>query len=132
MSRLSTLLVGVTALIIAFALTLAPAPVRAASPAEGVTIEVLAEYPSKTPGVEKVLFRRMTLAPGATWSFTVPAQSLCHATAGELEVMDKTTGKTMVFKVGDRWDTSPGHEVTLTNHGSVDHQHEFYTMIVAK
>jgi hypothetical protein len=99
---------------------------------EGVSIDVLAEYASKTQGVEKILFRRITLRPGASWTFTVPAQSLCHATKGELEVADQTTGENHTFKAGDRWDTSPGHKVTLSNKGSVDHEHLFYTMIVKK
>ena len=84
---------------------------------EGVSIEVLAEYESKTPGLEKVLFRRITLKPGASWTLTVPAQSLCQGTKGVLEVNDQTAGKTYTFKAGDRWDTSPGHTVTLSNKG---------------
>ena len=99
---------------------------------EGVSIEVLAEYESKTQGVEKILFRRITLKPGASWTLTVPAQSLCQATKGQLEVSDETTGQTHTFKPGDRWDTSPGHKVTLSNKGAVDHEHLFYTMIVKK
>ena len=42
------------------------------------------------------------------------------------------SGETVVHKVGDRWITSPGHEVTLTNRGTIDHEHLFYTMIAAK
>ena len=99
---------------------------------EGVTMEVLAEYASQTPGLEKVLFRKLTLKPGASWTFNVPAQSLCQGTKGELEVNDQTAGKTYTFKAGDRWDTSPGHKVTLSNKGTVDHEHLFYTMIVKK
>jgi uncharacterized cupin superfamily protein len=118
--------------LVAAILLILPGKGWAAELPEGVSMEVLAEYPSKTPGVEKVLFRKMALKPGATWTFTVPAQSLCHATKGELEVADQTTGKTHVFKVGDRWDTSPGHKVTLTNKGTVDHEHLFYTMVVKK
>ncbi len=82
---------------------------------KGVTIEVLAEYSSKTPGVEKILFRKITMRPGATWTLTEPAQSLCQGTKGELEAVDHTSGKTIIHEVGDRWDTTPGHNVTLTN-----------------
>ncbi len=99
---------------------------------EGVSIEVLAEYPSKTPGVEKILFRKITLKPGASWTLTAPAQSLWHGTKGELEVFDHTSGKTVVHKAGDRWATTPGVEVTLTNKGTIDHEHLFYTMVVKK
>ena len=96
---------------------------------EGVTIEVIAEYASQTPGVEKILFRKIVMKPGSSMTFTEP---LCQGTKGELEVVDHTSGETIVHKAGDRWDTSPGHEVTLTNRGTVDHEHLFYTMVVAK
>ena len=99
---------------------------------EGVSIEVIAEYASKTPGIEKVLFRKITMKPGSSWTFTVPAQSLCQGTKGVLEVVDQTDVRTYTFKAGDRWDTSPGHTVTLSNKGTVDHEHLFYTMIVKK
>ena len=117
--------------ILAIALVAAPGQSRAQLP-EGITVEVLAEYTSKTPGVEKVLFRKITLKPGASWTFTESAQSLCQGTKGELEVVDHTSGETFIRKAGDRWDTSPGHEVTLTNKGTVDHEHLFYTMVVKK
>ncbi len=31
----------------------------------GVTLEVLAEYPSTDPGIEKIVVKKFTLAPGA-------------------------------------------------------------------
>ncbi len=115
--------------ILAIALVAPPGQSRADLP-EGVSIVVLAEYPSKTPGVEKVLFRKITLKPGASWTFTVPAQSLCQGTKGVLEVTNHASGKTTIRKAGDRWDTTPGEKVTLANKGTVDHEHLFYTMIV--
>jgi len=129
MLRLSSLIVGAASL--AFAFLAVPGTGQAGLP-EGVTIEVIAEYPSQTPGVEKILFRRIVMKPGASMSFTEPAQSLCQGTKGELEVVDHTTGETFIFKAGDRWDTSPGHEVTLTNRSSVDHEHLFYTLVPAE
>ena len=129
MLRFSSLIVA--AALLAFAILAVPGKGQAGGLPDGVSIEVLAEYASKTPGVEKILFRRMTLKPGASWSLTVPAQSVCQATKGELVVTDHTSGETLVFNTGDRWDTSPGHEVTLSNRGTVDHEHLFYTMIAA-
>ena len=99
---------------------------------EGVSIDVIVEYPSMTQGVEKILFRKMTLKPGASLSLTVPAQSVCQGTMGEILVVNHTTGDDVTFKAGDRWVTTPGHEVTLSNPGSVDHEHLFYTLIAAK
>ena len=129
MLRLSSLIVGAAAL--AFAFLAVPGASQAGLP-EGVTIEVIAEYPSETPGVAKILFRRITLKPGVSWTFTVPAQSVCQGTKGELVVVDHTSGETFNFKAGDRWYTVPGHEVTLTNPGSVDHEHLFYTLVPAE
>jgi len=99
---------------------------------QGVTIDVLAKYPSKTPGVKEILFRKITIAPGASWSLTVPAQSVCQGTKGVLEVVNKTTGKTTIFKSGERWSTIPGHKVTLSAKGTEAHEHLFYTMMPKK
>jgi len=130
MSRISSLLIAAAAMAMVF--LVAPVTSRAAGLPEGVTIDVLAEYPSMTPGVEKILFRKITLKPGASWNLTVPAQSLCQGTRGEAKLVNHTTGKTTMHKVGDRWATSPGHKVTLSNPGTVDHEHHFYTMVTAK
>ena len=129
MLRFSSLIIGAASL--AFAFLAVPGASQAGLP-EGVTIEVIAEYPSETPGVAKILFRRITLKPGVSWTFTVPAQSVCQGTKGELVVVDHTSGETFNFKAGDRWYTVPGHEVTLTNPGSVDHEHLFYTLVPAE
>jgi len=130
MPRLKNLFIAVASLAIAFLAV--PSTGHAAGLPEGVSIEVLAEYPSKTPGVEEILFRKIVLKPGASWTLTVPDQSLCQGTKGELEVVDQTSGETFNFKVGDRWYTTPGHKVTLSNKGTVDHEHLFYTMVVKK
>ncbi len=130
MLRFSSLFIAAASLAIAFLAV--PGTGQAAGLPEGVTIEVIAEYPSMTPGVEKVLFRKIVLKPGASWDLTVPAQSLCQATKGEAKLVDHTSGETVTFKVGDRWFTSPGHEVTLSSTGTVDHEHLFYTLVPTK
>ncbi len=130
MLRFSSLFIGAASLAIAFLAV--PFTGQAAGLPEGVTIEVIAEYPSMTPGVGKILFRKIVLKPGASWDLTVPAQSLCQATKGEAKLVDHTSGETLVFKAGDRWITYPGHEVTLSNPGSVDHEHLFYTLVAAE
>ncbi len=130
MPRLKNLFIAVASLAIAFLAV--PSTGDAAELPEGVSIEVLAEYPSKTPGVEKIIFRKITMKPGASWTLTIPAQSLCQGTKGELEVVDQTSGETFNYKAGDRWYTTPGHKVTLSNKGTVDHEHLFYTMVVKK
>ena len=130
MLRFSSLFIAVASM--AFAFLAAPGTGHAAGLPEGVTLELLAEYPSRTQGVEKILFRKITMKPGASWTLTIPAQSLCQGTKGELEVVDQTSGETLIHKAGERWDTTPGHKVTLTNNGTVDHEHLFYTMVVEK
>ncbi len=130
MLRFSSLLIAAASLAIAFLAV--PSTGQAAGLPEGVTIEVIAEYPSMTPGVEKILFRKIVIKPGVSWDLTVPAQSLCQATKGEAKLVDHTSGETLVLKTGDRWFTSPGHKVTLSSTGTVDHEHLFYTLIAAE
>ncbi len=130
MLRFSSLLIAAASLAIAFLAV--PSTGQAAGLPEGVTIEVIAEYPSMTPGVEKILLRKLVMKPGVSWDLTVPAESVCQGTNGELTAVDHTSGKTYVFKAGDRWSTFPGHEMTLSNPGSVDHEQLFYTLVVAK
>ena len=129
MLRFSSLLVTTTFLAIAL---LAVPGQGWAQPPEGVTIKLIAEYPTKVSGLEKILFRKMSLKPGAAWTLTVPAQSVCQATKGELEVVNQTSGKTIILKVGDRWTTTPGDKVTLSNKGTEDHEHLFYTLVNKK
>jgi hypothetical protein len=130
MLRVSSLIVAASSL--AFAFLAVPGTGQAGGLPEGVSIEVIAEYPSMTPGVEKILFRNLVLKPGAAWDLTVPAQSVCQATKGEAKLVDHTSGETLVLKTGDRWFTSPGHKVTLSNPGTVDHEHLFYTLVPTK
>jgi len=99
---------------------------------DGVTIDVLAEYPTEVSSLENILYRKITLKPGAVWSLTVPDQSVCQGTKGVLEVANQTTGKTVIFKAGDRWATTPGDKVTLSNKGTEDHEHLFYTLVRKK
>ena len=130
MLRFSSLIVAAASL--AFAFLAVPGTGQAGGLPEGVSIEVIAEYPSMTPGVEKILFRKIVIKPGVSWDLTVPAQSLCQATKGEAKLVDHTSGETLVLKTGDRWFTSTGHKVTLSSTGTVDHEHLFYTLIAAE
>ena len=130
MLRISSLFIAVA--LFAPALLSVPSTGFAAGLPKGVEIIVLAEYPSKTPGVVKILFRKIIMQPGASLSMTEPAQSLCQGTKGVLTVVDHTSGKTFIRKAGQRWDTSTGHKVTLTNKGTTVHEHLFYTLVVKK
>ena len=128
MVRMLNLLTATTFLAIA----LLAVPSKGWALPDGVTIDVLAEYPTKVPGLEKILFRKITIKPGASWKLTVPDQSVCQATKGEAQLVNHTSGKTVNFKVGDRWTTTPGDKVTLSNKGTEDHEHLFYTLVRKK
>ena len=43
------------------------APVAAMELPPGVTFKVLAQFPSKIPGIARVELQELTLAPGAKW-----------------------------------------------------------------
>ncbi len=127
MLRFSSVFIAIASLAIAFLAV--PMTGQTAGLPKGVSIDLIAEYKSYTKGVEKILFRNMTIKPGASLTLTVPAQSLCQGTKGVLEVTNHTNGKVTIHKAGDRWATTPGQKVTLANKGSVDHEHLLYTMI---
>ena len=128
MLRTLNLLAATAFLAIAFSI----APNKTWALPDGVTVDVIAEYPTKVPGLEKILFRKITIKPGASWKLTVPDQSVCQATKGEAQLVNHTSGKTVIFKVGDRWTTTAGDNVTLSNNGTEDHEHLFYTMVTKK
>jgi len=128
MLRTLNLLAATAFLAIAFSI----APNKAWALPDGVTVDVIAEYATKVPGLEKILFRKITIKPGASWKLTVPDQSVCQATKGEAQLVNHTSGKTVIFKVGDRWTTTAGDNVTLSNNGTEDHEHLFYTMVTKK
>ena len=130
MLRVSSQLIAVALLSIVF--LVAPSTGDAAGLPEGVTVDVIAKYPSKTPGVKEILYRKITIKAGASWSLTVPAQSVCQGTKGILKVVNHTTGETQIFNAGDRWSTIPGHKVTLSAEGGAAHEHLFYTMVPKK
>ncbi len=69
MLRFSSLFIAAASL--AFAFLAVPGTGQAGGLPEGVSIEVIAEYPSLTPGVEKILFRKITLKPGVIGSGTL-------------------------------------------------------------
>ena len=96
---------------------------------EGVRIQLVAEYSSDIPGVQKVQLRKVTLEPGATLgNFTVADPLFCNATAGTISVFDHAKGTTAVYRSGDHWSFARG-QFTLSNPGDVDHVHYLYAMI---
>ena len=96
---------------------------------EGVGIQLLAEYSSDIPGVQKVQLTKVTLEPGATLAnFTVTNPLYCNATEGTISVLDQASLKTAVYRPGDHWSFAKG-TFTLSNPGDVAHVHYLYGMI---
>ena len=94
--------------------------------------DAITDYSTEVPGLDKILLRKITLKPGASWSLAVPDQSVCQGVKGVPEVVNKTTGKISIFNADDRRSTVSGHEVTLNNNGTVDYGPLFYTLIMKK
>ena len=128
MVRTLYLLTATAFLAIAFLIV----PNKARALPDGVSVDLIAEYTTEVSDLEKILFRKITIKPGASWSLTVPDQSVCEGTKGVLEITNKTSGKTTIHKAGDRWSTVAGDEVTLTSKGTEDHEHLFYTLVRKK
>ncbi len=100
---------------------------------EGVTVQVVAEYPVDIPGVEKVLLKKFTLQPGATLAkFVVNDQTFCNTTQGVVTVIDHTDGSTTLYTPGSRWAPVKGHTFTVSNPGDETHVHWVYAMIEKK
>lgn len=103
--------------LMAMALLILPGKIWAA---EGVDVEVVAEWPVDTPGVEKVQLRRVEFEPGASLTdFVVEHLDFCNATQGEWVITDLSTGETVLRTAGSRWRMPPkGTKVNINNPGS--------------
>ncbi|MCI0626798.1 MAG: hypothetical protein L0387_34985 [Acidobacteria bacterium] len=96
---------------------------------EGVEIQLVTEYSSDIPGIQKVQLRKVTLEPGAILAnFTVTKPLYCDAAAGTISVFDHAKRTTAVYRPGDHWSFARG-EFTLSNPGDVDHVHYLYALI---
>ncbi len=85
---------------------------------EGMTVDLIAEYPVQIPGLEKVQLKKMTMQPGTVLKeFTVPVSHYCTVTQGMFTVVDHTAGTTTVYVAGSRFAPTKGHIVTVSNPG---------------
>ncbi len=87
---------------------------------EGVTAQLVAEYPSNIPGMKKIQLFKITLQPGAVWK-DIPVENtdLCNATQGTFTVVNQKTGTTTIYAEGSRWINEKGTTVTVSNPGDV-------------
>lgn len=97
----------------------------------GVKVEVLGESPSTIPGIEKIVRKRFTLAPGAKLeNFTPVNTQLCTGTRGQATVVhgDKKT----VHKAGQSWVEEKGVTFTIENTGKVPFVDMFFELLEKK
>lgn len=95
---------------------------------DGVELQLVAEYSSDIPGVQKVRLMKVTLGPGARLAnFAINDPLFCNSTKGTISVVDHATGATTVYAPGDHWAFARG-QYTLFNPGDVTHEHYLYEM----
>ena len=113
-----------------FALLLVPVQGWSAGLPEGVSVDVIAEYPVDIPGIEKVVLKKITLEPGAKLAnFPENDTTFCHATAGTITVVDHANGTTTIYTEGARWAPQKGATYSISNPGDVTHVHWVYALV---
>ena len=85
---------------------------------EGVSLVVLSEHESSTPGVAKVRLVKFTFQPGAVReNFTLPFTVLCNTTKGTFTVVNHTHGITNQYPPGARRVNQKGWTLSIYNKG---------------
>lgn len=106
------------ALVIAAATLLAAPATYSQDAPEGITVNVVAEYDSRVPAVDKVRLVRVLIQPGASFdNVLIKHEEYCELEAGTLTHTNHATGSTNVFTVGARWAPPKGDRHTVTNTG---------------
>lgn len=107
-------------LAILFLSLLIPTQSKAQDLPEGITFEVVKEYPaSSIPGAKSVKLMLATFAPGAKLeNFTNPTVNICTGLTGELRVVFPNKGTTM-RRAGEQWIEEKGVTMSLYNDGDV-------------
>ena len=114
MERTSILLVAISILVTASDAYPAELP-------DGVAVTVIAEYPSKVPGLEKVRLVKVVLQPGAKFdNALIDNDEYCRLEQGQLTRINHQTGSTDVYTVGSLWAPQKGERHTITNTGDVN------------
>lgn len=84
--------------------------------AEGVTVTVVAEYPTTVPGLEYIRLIKVYYEPGASIPESlIRSDEFCTISQGALSVANKTTDTTSVYSVGGRWSLKKGMRSQTTN-----------------
>lgn len=97
----------------------------------GVKVEVLGESPSPLAGIEKVVMKRFTLAPGAKLENFTPANTqLCTARRGQAVVT--MGGKEIIRKAGQMWVEAKGVTFSVENKGKDPFVDTFFELVEKK
>ncbi len=128
-SRTSVLL---GALMFAAALMLMATAATAGKLPEGMSVKVLAEFPSEIPGIEKVVLKEMRLEPGAKReNYVVGATVLCTVIQGELTGV--WGGKTVFYGPGSRFTVPKGTKIQgIYNNGRELHVQRIWKLVHSK
>jgi len=85
---------------------------------DGVKVNLIAEYLSRVPTIEKVRYVKVVFQPGAKFDkVVVKHEEYCRLSQGQLTHTNHETGITDVFTVGSLWSPPKGDHHTVTNTG---------------
>ncbi len=88
---------------------------------EGITVSVIAEYPSSLPILETVRLLKVVQQPGAAFvDEVVLSDEYCWLTKGILTSNNLITGETVVYGTGSHWTAAKGLRHTTRNTGDVE------------
>ncbi len=99
---------------------------------EGMSVKVLATFPSEIPGIEKVVLKEMRLEPGAKReNYVVGATVLCTVIQGELTGV--WGGKTVFYGPGSRFTVPKGTKIQgIYNNGRELHVQRIWKLVHSK
>lgn len=85
---------------------------------EGIKVNLIAEYASQVPTLEKVRLVKVVMQPGAAFNdIVVKNEEYCRLSQGRLTRTNHTLGVTNVLGVGAFWAPRKGDRHTVTNTG---------------
>ncbi len=87
---------------------------------EGVTVNVIAEYPSQVPTLETVRLIKVTMQPGSKFdNVLIEHEEYCRLEQGQLTRIIHDFGTTNVLSAGAFWAPEKGHRHTVVSTGEV-------------
>ncbi len=87
---------------------------------KGITVKVIAEYPSGVPALETVRLIKVTMQPGAKFdNVIVENEEYCRLEQGQLTRINHDLETTNVLSVGAFWAPKKGHHHTIVSTGEV-------------